>query len=217
MELVEDLLRERKWENRCLRSNIVPPDKIKMWKTVKVALCESNAPRKDRVIDRKLTAAIEAIAPEWWGEGDTRISMNRNVKCEKHRDGNKGYSYILWLGDFVGGALVFEDGTRIEEKYKWHKINGQIPHWNEDHEGTKYSIIIYQGESSKKKTQCIADRIKAKREREKKKEESQEEATEVKGLEPGDGGTAAKAEGWVGAFGEQEWRGVWPSWPSGLG
>ena len=56
----------------------------------------------------------------------------------------------MWLGDFIGGALLFDDGTCITEKYKWHQINGQIHHWNEPHEGTKFSIIIYQGVKRRK-------------------------------------------------------------------
>jgi hypothetical protein len=89
------------------------------------------------------------IAPEWWGD-DTKITVNRNVTCKRHRDGNDGLSWISWLGDFTGGAVVFDDGTRIEEKHTWHQINGRVHHWNEDHEGTKYSIILYS--SSKKST-----------------------------------------------------------------
>lgn len=153
MELVENLMATRRWRNTCLRANIVPEDKIQQWGKVKLALCESNSPMKS-LHDKALVEAIKAIAPEWWGD-KTRICLNRNVKCEKHRDGNRGFSYILFLGDFTGGALLFEDGTRLEEKYKWHRINGQIPHWNEEHEGTKYSIIVYQSESSTKKTENI--------------------------------------------------------------
>jgi hypothetical protein len=161
MELVESLMATRKWRNVCLRANIVPEAKIQRWGKVKLALCESNSPVKGSLHDRQLVAAIKAVAPEWWDE-KTRICLNRNVKCEKHRDGNRGYSYILFLGDFTGGALLFEDGTRLEEKYKWHRIDGQIPHWNEDHDGTKYSIIVYQSESDKKKTNNINQQKKKK-------------------------------------------------------
>ena len=62
---------------------------------------------------------------------------------------------FLWLGNFTGGALLFDDGARIEETYKWHKINGQIHHWNEPHEGSTSSIIIYKGNGQKKKTDLI--------------------------------------------------------------
>jgi hypothetical protein len=56
----------------------------------------------------------------------------------------------------------------------WHKINGQIAHWNEPHEGTKYSIIVYQGESKSKKTDHINKAKNGKnktRKRNRKKEE----------------------------------------------
>jgi hypothetical protein len=44
------------------------------------------------------------------------------------------------VGDFAGGALVFDDGTRIEEKYTWHKINGQFPRWNREHRGNEVQV-----------------------------------------------------------------------------
>jgi len=78
------------------------------------------------------------------------------VQCERHRDGNDGLSWIIWLGDFTGGALVFDDGTRIEEKYKWHQIDGRQYHWNEPHEGTKYAIIVYRS-SKRSKSSRLAE------------------------------------------------------------
>ena len=161
MDTVETLLRTRKWYNRCLRSNIVTPEDVVVHKKTKLAFVESESPQRKRKIDRDLIQAIEDIAPEWWGE-ETKICINRNVQCHRHKDGNKGHSYILWLGDFTGGALLFDDGARIEEKYKWHKINGQIPHWNEPHEGTKYSIIIYMGNGRPKKATLINKRCRQK-------------------------------------------------------
>ena len=182
MELVETLMASRKWRNICLRANIVTPDKIQVWKSTKLAMTESNSPTKSRH-DQELKRAIEAIAPEWWGE-NTRICLNRNVQCEKHRDGNKGHSYILWLGDFTGGALVFDDGTRIEDKGMWHKINGQIAHWNEPHEGTKYSIIVYQGESKSKKTEHINKIKNGKKKKEKEKESEKEDIAKILSVSP---------------------------------
>ena len=159
MDTVERILESRKWSNRCLRANIVKPEEVVMCKKTKIAFVESESPQPKRSKrDRALIEALKEIAPEWWGD-DTRICINRNVKCERHKDGNKGHSYILWLGDFTGGALVFDDGVRIEEKYKWHKIDGQIYHWNEPHEGTKYSVIIYMGNGNTKKADLINRRF----------------------------------------------------------
>jgi hypothetical protein len=112
---------------------------------MKVAICESNLLQ---LKDTELRDAIKSIAPQWWGD-DTRITLNINVCCQRHTDSNKAHSWIIWFGNFIGGALVFDDGVRIDEKYTWHRINGQTHHWNEPHVGTKYSIILYQrvGES----------------------------------------------------------------------
>ena len=152
MDIVEFLMVRRRWRNLCLRANICTPDKIEMYKKTKLAHVESNALGKSESLLRE---AIQLTAPEWWDD-ETKFCLNRNVRCEKHVDsGNTGHSYVLFLGDFTGGALVFEDGTRLEEKYKWHKINGSIPHWNEPHEGTKYSIVLYRSKPLVSKTQRI--------------------------------------------------------------
>ena len=158
MDLVEQLMAARRWHKRRLRTNIARPEDVILCNKTKIALVESEVPQRRYRKDRELTQAIEDIAPEWWGE-DTRMSINRNVQCERHKDGNKGHSYVLWLGDFTGGALLFDDGTRLEEKYKWHKIDGQIHHWNEPHEGTKYSIILYRGNGKPPKSALIHTRM----------------------------------------------------------
>ncbi len=44
-------------------------------------------------------------------------------------------------------------------KYKWHKIDGQIHHWNEPRENTKYS-----GSDKKKKPDLSHARIQQKKE-----------------------------------------------------
>ena len=39
------------------------------------------------------------------------------------------------MGDFTGSALLFEDGLRLEEPYKWHRIRAnEVRHWNEPFE-----------------------------------------------------------------------------------
>ena len=157
MDIVEYFMKRRKWRNLCLRTNIVTPDKIELYKKTKLAHVESNVCTKS-TFDNLLREAIREIAPEWWDD-ETKIILNRNVVCQKHRDGNKGHSWILWLGDFTGGALLFDDGTRIEDKRIWHKIDGQIPHWNEPHEGDKYGIVLYGSKSGLSKTSNINSRV----------------------------------------------------------
>ena len=100
---------------------------IKECNTCKVALCESDTLRIRGRKETHIRDLIEIIDPECWGD-DTKIIINRNVKCERHRDGNDGLSWIIWLGDFIGGALVSDDGRRIEEKYTWHQIDGRVYH-----------------------------------------------------------------------------------------
>ena len=50
---------------------------------------------------------------------------------------------------------MLDDGARIEDKYKRRKINGQTHHWNEPHEGAKYSVIVYRRSAKSKKTEII--------------------------------------------------------------
>jgi len=164
MERVEELLSKRKWQKHCLRANIAQPEDIVTYGTVKVAKINSNVLNK-REKEPELYDAIRDIAPEWWGD-DTQITLNKDLVCKRHRDhANKEHSWILWLGDFTGGALNFDDGTKVEGKGEWHKINGHIHHWNDPHEGSKYSIVLYRRTRQPKSTGLQAA-LARKRERE---------------------------------------------------
>ena len=162
MDKVEELLRKRRWAPDCLRVNIAQPDQIITRGTsgkVKIAKVRSNLLRKN---EHELREAIRVIAPEWWDD-ETQVILNHNVQCKRHRDSsNKEHSWIIFLGDFTGGALCFDDGTRIEEQYKWHQINGHVYHWNEPHEGEKFSIVLYRNGAKKTKVQQIQDAQKRK-------------------------------------------------------
>lgn len=177
MDKVEELLRSRKWAKDCLRVNIAQPDQIitrgKAGK-VKIALVKSNLLRRD---EHELREAIKFIAPEWWDE-ETQVILNHNVQCKRHKDSNKEHSWIIFLGDFTGGALCFDDGTRIEEQYKWHKIDGHQYHWNEPHEGEKFSIVLYRSGAKKTKIQQINE-AKKKKLVEKPKEEGRTEGSDL--------------------------------------
>ena len=141
---------KRKWQKHCLRVNVAQPEDLRMTGSVKVAKIYSNV-LNNREKEPELYDAIKDVAPGWWGD-DIQITLNKDLVCKRHRDhANKEHSWILWLGDFTGGALNFDDGTKIEGKGVWHKINGHIHHWNDPHEGTKYSIVLYRGTRKQQK------------------------------------------------------------------
>ena len=170
MDIVEELLKNRKWCKRCLRANVAQPEDIVTYGKIKVAMIFSNV-LNNREKEPELYDAIKAIAPEWWGD-DTQITLNKNLVCKRHRDScNKEHSWILWLGDFTGGALHFDDGKIVEGPREWHKINGHIHHWNLPHVGNKYSIVIYKGTRKAKTKNLVAGR---QRQRQRLREREQE-------------------------------------------
>ena len=157
MDIVEELLNKRKWAKRCLRANVAQPEDIVVYGNIKVAVIYSNVLNK-REKEPELYDAIKEIAPEWWGE-ETQITLNKNLVCKRHRDScNNDRSWILWLGDFTGGALHSDDGKIVEGARYWHKINGHAHHWNEPHEGTKCSIVLYKGTRRAKANNLVAAR-----------------------------------------------------------
>ena len=150
MEKLLELVSKRKWVKHCLRLNVAQPEDIKMSGSIKAAKIYSNVLNK-REKELELYDAIREVVPEWWGD-ETQITLNKGLVCKRHKDhGNKEHSYILWLGDFTGGALNFDDGTKVGGKGVWHKIKGHVHHWNDPHEGSKYSIVLYRGTRKQKK------------------------------------------------------------------
>ena len=59
--------------------------------------------------------------------------------------------------------MHFDDGNKVEGKGVWHKINGHIHHWNDPHEGSKYSIVLYRRTKNPKSNKLVAAK-RAKRE-----------------------------------------------------
>ena len=129
MDELERLLAKRYWQPYCLRTGIAQPEYIVEKNGFRKAQVASNTPRPREV---SLLRAIRAVAPDWCAA--TKVIINKDVTCRRQSDGaNLGSSYILFLGDFEGGALVFDDGTRFEAKREWFEFDGQVPHWNEPH------------------------------------------------------------------------------------
>ena len=161
MDKLLDLVSKRKWQKHCLRLNIAQPKDIKTSGSIKAAKIYSSV-LSNRETGPELYDAIKELAPVWRGD-ETQIAFDKGLVCKRHKDrGNKEHSYILWLGDFTGGALNFDDGTKVEGKGVWHKINGHIHHWNDHHESSKHSIVIYGG-TRKQKSKSLAEAMRAKR------------------------------------------------------
>ena len=116
MDRVVVLLGKRRWIKHCLRANIAKEEDIARYGhngSIKVAKVASNV-LNNREKEPELYDAIQAVAPEWWGD-DTQITLNKDLTGQRHRDhANEDHSWIRWLGDFTGGALLFDDGTRAE-------------------------------------------------------------------------------------------------------
>ena len=84
------------------------------------------------------------------GQHINSVCCNHNVCCAPHRDRkNAGESYVCYFGDFTGGALCLETGERFEGTRQWHgPFDGtKTLHWNEEHEGDKYSVVAFIGRS----------------------------------------------------------------------
>ena len=112
MERVEELMAKRKFVKHCLQTGCAAPEDCVMTGKIKVAKIYSNLLWQRE--EPELYDAIQAIAPERWGE-DTRVILNKDLVAKRHKDGNKGHSWCLWLGDFTkGGGLNFDDGSKIE-------------------------------------------------------------------------------------------------------
>jgi hypothetical protein len=116
LEKVEELMATRKCNKHCLIMNVAQPEQLEHQGNVKVTKIYSNLVKAGGK-EPELYDAIKDIPPEWWDE-DTQIILNKDLAFKRNKDGNKEHSWLLWLGDFTGGALDFDDGIKIEEKYK---------------------------------------------------------------------------------------------------
>ena len=83
------------------------------------------------------------------------ITQNINQKYEPHTHQRQSRSKIILFGDFTGGALCLEDGTRFSEKNVFFEFDGSMKHWVQPWEGDRISLVFYykkpQGEYSSAK------------------------------------------------------------------
>lgn len=78
------------------------------------------------------------------------ITLNKNLKAKKHKDGgNDGLGCITFLGDYTGGGLYIYDDKDKPKLYDSHNVvigfNGaRLAHRTEDYKGDRYAMIFYQ-------------------------------------------------------------------------
>jgi hypothetical protein len=77
------------------------------------------------------------------------VTIDENQQAAAHVDkNNKGLSYIIGLGDYTGGDLVFTDknspyyGTH-NIKNKWFKFVGYTEHKVTPSKRTRYTLVYY--------------------------------------------------------------------------
>jgi hypothetical protein len=78
------------------------------------------------------------------------ITVNKNLKAKKHKDGgNDGVGCITFLGDYTGGGLYIYDDKDKPKLYDSHNnvicFNGaRLAHKTEAFQGNRYAMIFYQ-------------------------------------------------------------------------
>ena len=78
------------------------------------------------------------------------ITLNKNLKAKKHKDGgNDGLGCITFLGDYTGGGLYIYDDKDKPKLYPSKDVvigfNGaRLAHKTEAFKGDRYAMIFYQ-------------------------------------------------------------------------
>jgi hypothetical protein len=78
------------------------------------------------------------------------ITLNKNLKAKKHKDGgNDGLGCITFLGDYTGGGLYIYDDKDKPKLYPSKDVvigfNGaRLAHKTEEFKGDRYAMIFYQ-------------------------------------------------------------------------
>ena len=144
-EVLEALLRARKFRGSKLRTNVARGAPTERHSSGRVML--KDAVMSDVVKSGHLFNNVRKYHP--WVE---QLTLNKNLCCTRHTDRNEGTSLIAFFGDFTGGGLFVEepDGVKhLQGKGIWFEYNGRHPHWTEDFEGERYSIVAYKKPKAK--------------------------------------------------------------------
>ena len=143
MELLEQLVRSRGYTRNRNRLNVSDGEVVEyLCRDGKRRPCLRKGILSNTLKSGPILDQVRAML----GPQITRVCCNRGVQARRHTDrGNRGMSYVCYFGPFTGGALCLDDGRRFEGKGQWHgPFDGAaIPHWNEPHEGEKFSVVAF--------------------------------------------------------------------------
>ena len=143
MELLEQLVRNHRFTRNRNRINVSGGEVVEyLCRDGKRRPCLrkgilSNTLRSGPILDQ-----VRAML----GDDVKYVCLNKNLQVKMHVDKrNQGQSYVAYFGSFSGGALCLDDGRRFEARGQWHgPFDGAaIPHWNEPHEGEKFSVVAF--------------------------------------------------------------------------
>ena len=138
---IEELLKNRKFAPSWTRRNVVENPEFRLLANGRKALPLDKPVLSEVKKKGKLFNAVVKHQP--WVQ---QLTLNKNLKCARHVDRNKGLSLFAMFGDFTGGGLFVETPEGIQhftQKGVWFEFDGQHPHWTEDFTGDRYSIVAY--------------------------------------------------------------------------
>ena len=83
----------------------------------------------DVITDGPIFYLVKLLNPDLHFQFVTINKFKNADECKHHFDtGNKGPSRIIMFGNFVGGALVLDDGRVFSEKRVWHEYDLSLIH-----------------------------------------------------------------------------------------
>jgi hypothetical protein len=155
------MLEKHKWPYRCRRLNIVPPefqggqgargDKRRSSRYC-LTRTKSESFGKDNQANKPIYELVVSMLPEDFERGEHLcMTINHNVCCYPHKDANNvgRETLAMFLGEFEGGELVMETGEVYRGTRVWHRYDGaRVTHWNTEHCGDKYSVIVHNNKTS---------------------------------------------------------------------
>ena len=117
---------------------------------LKLNYCNGNyeLPRFDEVNgDQVYLNVCKLISKYYPNHKFNALTINKNFRCKKHIDNkNTGVSWVVGLGDYIGGELnIYSDkDIKVDIKYKPKIFDGStLEHDVDEWIGNRYSIVAY--------------------------------------------------------------------------